>query len=60
MLDRLVEITIVKHDTAGSVGLSDGKVVVEDKFEGGVADEVTFHLDAPVDGGVDDVSWTVE
>ena len=55
-----VEVAVVEDNGAGGVGLGEGEVVVEDEFEGGVAGEVTFHLDAAVDRGVDHVAWGVE
>ena len=51
-----MEVAVVEDDGAGGVGLGEGEVVVEDEFEGGVAGEVTFHLDAAVDRGVDHVA----
>lgn len=55
-----MEVAVVEDDGAGGVGVSDGEVVVEDEFEGRVAGQVALHLDAAVDGGVDDVAWGVE
>lgn len=51
-----MEVAVVEDDGAGGVGVSDGEVVVEDEFEGRVAGQVALHLDAAVDGGVDDVA----
>lgn len=55
-----MEVAVIEHNGARSVSFGEGEVVVEDKFEGGVADEVAFHLNAAVDGGVDDVAGGVE
>lgn len=60
MLDRLMEIAIIKYDIAWRVGLSKCDIIIEDKLEGWVANEVALHLYAPVYWGVDDIAWWVE
>ncbi len=55
MLHCLMKVAVVEDDVAWGVGLGEGEVLVEHQFEGGVASKVALHLDAAVDGGVDDV-----
>ncbi len=55
-----MEVAVVQDDASRSIGVCEGDFFVEDEFEGGVAGEVALHLDASVDGGVDDVARRVE
>lgn len=60
MLHRLVEVAVVEDDVSGGVGLSERNIIVEYEFERRVTYEIALHLDASVDGGVDDVARGVE
>lgn len=55
-----MEVAVVQDDGPRGVTVCDGQVVIEHELEGGVPRQVALHLDAAVDGGVDDVAWRVE
>ena len=60
MLHRLMEVAVVEYDASRRVGLGKGEVVVEDELQRGIANQIALHLDAAVDGAVDDVARAVE
>lgn len=48
MLHGFVEIAVVQNDGSWRIGLSKSELLTKDEFEGRVAHEIAFHLDAAI------------
>ncbi len=55
-----MEVTVIKNYTSRSVCISYGEIIIEYKLKGRIADEITFHLYAPINRRVNHVAWRVK
>ena len=56
VIHALVEVAIVKDYAPDGVGLRHGDILTQNELESRVAGQVALHLNASVNGGVDDIA----
>lgn len=60
MNDRLVKVTVIEYDWAWCISFSKSYIIIEMQLKSWITSKIAFHLNAAVNTGVDDISWTVE